>query len=76
MNEIALHRGAAVQISDIDIYINDAFLTNAKGDGYDLSICSQSLCLYASFCLSVSVSASLPLVSPLILFVLLTFLLV
>ncbi len=33
MNEIALHRGAAVQISDIDIYINDAFLTNAKGDG-------------------------------------------
>jgi NADH kinase len=33
MNEIALHRGAAVQISDIDVYINDAFLTNAKGDG-------------------------------------------
>lgn len=33
MNEIALHRGAAVQIADVDIYINDAFLTNAKGDG-------------------------------------------
>jgi NADH kinase len=33
MNEVALYRASAVQISEMDIYINDGFLTKTRGDG-------------------------------------------